>query len=294
VAVVQGNIAQERKWDRGRAEEIVAVYENLSRRALADRPDLVVWPETATPGSISKDRRLNARVHRLAAELEIPLLVGSSRHRKFGRIGEAGMEHKNSAFLIPAGPGEARHQRYDKIRLLPFGEYLPHQNTLPWAAIDIEDVGGYSAGSDFTIFEVSGVRFAVTICWENIFPDLVRQFVREGAQFIVNITNEAWFGKTAAPYQFLSMSVFRAVENGVYVVRCANTGVSGFIDPNGRVYARVTGEKGVDIFVHGVLTGTVAALDSKTFYNRHGDWLAWVSVAASILAVASAVALGRS
>jgi apolipoprotein N-acyltransferase len=287
VAVVQGNIAQERKWDRQHAEDILAAYEELSRRALAGRPDLIVWPETATPGAISRDRRLNARLHRLAGELAVPLLVGSSQQRKFGAPEDAGPERRNSAYLIPAGRDGVRHQRYDKIRLLPFGEYLPLKETLPWEAIDIADVGGYAAGGEFTVFEISGVRFAVTICWENIFPDLVRQFVRNGARFIINITNEAWFGKTAAPYQFLSMSVFRAVENGVYVARCANTGVSGFIDRRGRVYARVADPQGEGIFVRGVLTEPVATLGPETFYTRQGDWFAWVAVAASIAGLGS-------
>jgi apolipoprotein N-acyltransferase len=119
----------------------------------------------------------------------------------------------------------------------------------------------------------------VTICWENLFSDLVRQFVKRGAQFIVNITNEAWFGETAAPYQFLSMSVFRAVENRVYVVRCANTGISCFIDPCGRVVDRVKDENGRDIFVRGIVTGSVIPLESNTIYTRYGDWLVWLSIA---------------
>jgi len=147
---------------------------------------------------------------------------------------------------------------------------------------------GYTPGTEFTVFRLPEIQFSVTICWGNIFPDLVRQLVRGGVQLIVNITNEAWFGKTAAPYQFLSMSVFRAVENGVYVVRCANTGVSCFIDPYGRVAGRLTDENDHDIFIRGVLTGSVVPLESATFYTRHGDWLAWVSIpwAAALLLLA--------
>jgi apolipoprotein N-acyltransferase len=114
---------------------------------------------------------------------------------------------------------------------------------------------------------------------------MVRRFVQDGAQFIVNITNEAWFGKTAAPYQFLSMSVFRAVENRVFVVRCANTGISCFIDPRGRVFDRVKNERGEDIFVRGVLTAEVVPLESNTFYTRHGDWIVWFCACGSILFV---------
>ena len=173
-------------------------------------------------------------------------------------------------------------QRYKKIRLLPFGEYLPHENVIPWSFIRIPDIVGYIPGEDFTVFALPTFRFGVTICWESIFPDMVRQFVNRGAQFIINITNEAWFGKTAAPYQFVSMSVFRAVENRVFVVRCANTGVSCFIDPRGRVVDRVKDSNGQDIFVRGVKCSSVVPLDSRTLYTRYGDWLVWLSFVCSL------------
>jgi apolipoprotein N-acyltransferase len=140
----------------------------------------------------------------------------------------------------------------------------------------------YSPGTEFTVFEGPSFQFGTTICWENIFADLVRKFVKNGAQFIVNITNEAWFGKTAAPYQFVSMSVFRAVENRVYVVRCANTGVSCFIDPHGRIVDRLRDTTGRDLYVQGVLTGTVIPSDYKTIYTRYGDWFVWLCMGSSL------------
>jgi apolipoprotein N-acyltransferase len=175
--------------------------------------------------------------------------------------------------------------QYLKIRLLPFGEYLPYGETIPWSYIRIPDPGSYVSGQEFTVFECSRHRFGVTICWETIFPDLVRRFVYQGAQFLVNITNEAWFGKSAAPYQFLSMNVFRAVENRVYVVRCANTGISCFIDPCGRIVDRVKDHAGQDIFVQGVLTKTILAMESKTIYTQYGDWFAWLCILVSAMAV---------
>ena len=129
-------------------------------------------------------------------------------------------------------------------------------------------------------------RIGVAICWESIFPEHVRQLVRRGAQFVVNISNEAWFGKTAAPYQMLSMNVFRAVENKVFVVRCSNTGVSCFIDSNGRVLKRVQDVTGDDLFVSGTATENVTLLNSSTFYTRHGDLLPYVCIVFSILFVA--------
>ena len=166
-----------------------------------------------------------------------------------------------------------------KIHLLPFGEYLPAKGSIPWRMIGVKPVQGYTPGKEFTVLELPPYRFGAPICWENIFPYIVRNFVKNGAQFIINITNAAYFGRTAAPYQVLSMAVFRAVENRVYLARAANIGISCIIDPFGRVVDRVKNEKGEDIFVRGVLTGTIIPQDSKTFYTRYGDVFAWLCVA---------------
>jgi len=276
VAVVQGNIEQSKKWDLKYAAFIMNTYTNLSREVSKKQPALIIWPETATPGSISRRQKLYRQVSRIATETGAHLLLGSSQHQKFRKKNSKKFKFFNSAFLIP--PEErAKKQRYDKIRLLPFGEYLPLKGTIPWSWIKVPDVGSYTPGKVYTIFEVPAFRFGVTICWESTFPDLVREFVKKGAQVIVNMTNEAWFGKTAAPYQFLSATVFRAVENRVYVVRSANTGISCFIDPFGRIVDRVKDAQGRDIFVRGVLTGSVIPSDSKTLYTRYGDLLVWLS-----------------
>jgi len=278
LSVVQGDIEQVRKWDRKYAKFIMETYASLSRKASEKRPALIIWPETATPRSISTDPRVFVHVNRIVNEAGAHLLLGSAQHRKFRQdISHKKIKYLNSAFLIPPVKLKSLKQRYDKIRLLPFGEYLPLRDILPWSYIKVPDLGTFVSGDKFTVFKHPDFRFAVTICWENIFPDLVRQFVKIGAQAIINITNEAWFGKTAAPYQFLSMSVFRAVENHVFVVRCANTGISCFIDPYGRIVNRVKDENDRDIFIRGVLTDSIIPLESKTFYTRYGDWLSWLS-----------------
>ena len=281
VAVVQGNIEQAKKWNRRFAKFIMKTYADLTLEASYEKPELIIWPETATPGSISKDSTIYRHVRRIGSAAGTYLLLGSSEYQKFK--GSASSKVKkvfNSAFLIP--PDEkAKHERYSKLRLLPFGEYLPLKDTIPWPYINVPLVSESVPGGEFTVFEHPSFRFGVTICWENIFPDLVRQFVKRGAQLIVNITNEAWFGKTAAPYQFVSMSVFRAVENRVFVVRCANTGVSCFIDPYGRIADRVKDENGQDLFIRGVLTREVIPMESKTIYTRYGDLLAWLSLLCS-------------
>jgi len=282
LSVVQGNIEQAKKWDRRYAKFIMRTYAALTKEAAEDQPTLIVWPETATPGDINRDPGLYRQVRSIAKEAGTHLLLGSAHRQKFMKEGsDKKFRYLNSAFLVPPEVGRDRNQHYDKIRLLPFSEYLPLKGTIPWYYINIPNFDGYLAGNEYTVFEVPPFHFGVTICWENIFPDLVRRFVKGGAQFIVNITNEARFGKTPAPYQFVSMNVFRAVENRVYVVRCANTGVSCFIDPYGRIVDRVRDARGQDIFVRGVLSGSVIPLESKTFYTRYGDWLAWLSLGCS-------------
>jgi len=284
VSVVQGNIAQKKKWDPTFANSIMQMYADLTREASKDRPDLIVWPEAATPRAITMDKQLYRQVKDIGARAETYLLLGSTHQDKIREKGQTRLKYANSAFLI-SYDGKEKDKKYDKIRLLPFGEYLPMKEIIPWSYIQIPDPGSYTSGQEFTVFECPGYRFGVTICWETIFADVVRGFVNRGAQFLVNITNEAWFGMSAAPYQFLSMNVFRAVENRVYVVRCANTGISCFIDPCGRVVDRVKDQTGQDIFVQGVLTKTILAMDSKTIYTRYGDWFAWLCILVSAVAV---------
>jgi len=283
ISVVQGNIEQVKKWDKKYASDIMQIYTDLTQEVSKDQPALIIWPETATPGAINQDIKLHLEVINIVKEAGTSLLLGSSQHQKFVRKGSREFKYLNSAFLISPEPKIAQNQRYDKIRLLPFGEYLPFKGTIPWTYIYVPNVSEYAPGKKFTVFELPSSCFGVTICWEDIFPDLFRQFVRRGAQFMVNITNEAWFGKTATPYQFVSMAVFRAVENRVFLVRCANTGISCIIDPYGRIVNRVLDAKGQDIFVRGVMSGWVTPLESKTLYTRYGDVLVLLTFVGSIV-----------
>jgi apolipoprotein N-acyltransferase len=275
VSVVQGNIDQDKKWDLKYREFIMQTYGELTRMASQDRPELIVWPETATPLAISRDQRLYDQVKLISQSAGTNLLLGSAQHQKFMQGDDKRINYMNSAFLITPD-NKPKSQRYDKIRLLPFGEYLPMERTIPWSFLGIPQLQGYTPGKEFTVFEVPPIRFSATICWENIFPNLVRQFVKKGALFIVNITNEAWFGKTSAPYHFVAMSVFRAVENRVSVVRCANTGVSCFINPNGKIISKVSHEN-QDIFIAGYLTKEIPLAKEKTFYTDYGDVFAYLN-----------------
>lgn len=283
MSLVQGNIEQIKKWDPRYAHEIMKIYANLTEQASKDQPALIVWPETATPGSINEDIKLLIEVRNITMKAGTYLLLGSAAHQKFHEKQIKGFKYLNSAFLIRPEPKLLKQQRYDKIRLFPFGEYLPLKGIIPWSILNVRESSDYTPGAEFTIFETPTFRFGSIICWENVFPDLFRQFVRRGSQFIVNITNEAHFGKTAAPYQLVSISVFRAVENRIFVVRCANTGISCIIDPHGRIVDRIKDDKGQDIFVRGVMSGWIIPLDSRTIYTRYGDWMVWVVLVGTLI-----------
>ena len=285
ISVIQGNIEQSKKWDKKYAPVIMQIYADLTQTASLQTPDLIVWPETATPGAINQDPRLYERVRKIAGEANTPLLLGSAQVQKLKveRSQVKGIKYLNSAYLVFPNRDKTKDQRYDKIRLLPFGEYLPYKKAIPWSYINIPEIDYFMSGKTFTLFKLDAHQFGVTICWENIFPDIVRQFVKEGAGFIINLTNEAWFGESAAPYQFLSMSVFRAVENKIYIIRCANTGISCFIDPQGRIVDRVKDSSGHDIFVRGILTATVIPHNHKTLYVQYGDWFVWANLIGMLL-----------
>jgi apolipoprotein N-acyltransferase len=271
IAAVQGNIAQHQKWDEAYKADIMATYTSLSLSAGRQHPDLIIWPETATPRSVSFDRDTYRAVKSIADQTETNILLGSAHVQKFKRTAPEKARLKNSAYLLTPGRMLIQ-QRYHKMRLLPFGEYLPLDEVVPWQRLGIRSYGNFKPGTRPYVFFTKDFRFAAPICWENIFPQLTRTFVQNGAQFIVNITNEAWFGPSAAPYHFLAMNVFRAVENRRSVVRCANTGISCIIDPQGQVVDRLRDSAGEDIFIQGALVGKVVLSDDLTLYTRWGDW----------------------
>ncbi|MBI2870429.1 MAG: apolipoprotein N-acyltransferase [Candidatus Omnitrophica bacterium] len=275
VAVVQGNIPQEEKWEPDYAAHILGRYDELTRLARErHHPDLIIWPETAFPGYYPNDPQ-SGTLAALAQNLETPLLIGSPVLEE-GRV-------MNSALLF--NQDGALVTRYDKIHLVPFGEYLPLGGLFSFLKSYDPRIGEFSPGTEFTVFETGGTAFSILICFEDIFPGLARQFVRRGARFLVNITNDAWFGDTAAPHQHLEASIFRAVENGVSVVRSANTGVSCVIDPWGRVTAQVAETPGGKLtFVEGVSSARLYMRD-PTCYTRVGDIFAWTCLAGTILAL---------
>lgn len=279
IALVQANIAQSRKWDPRYAETILETYRGLTLRAAAMKPELIVWPETATPGAVTSDRRIFNAVFEMAQKTGVPLLLGSAQYQKWIPPGKSTVQLTNSAFLLHPEQSPVLNQRYDKVRLFPFGEYLPYKNVLPWHWIRVSSLSEYAPGTEYTVLELPPHRLGVTLCWENIFPELVRRFVKNGAQVIINLTNEARFGDTAASYQFMAASVFRAVENGVFVIRCANTGISCIIDSRGRILQKLKDHRGRHLFIRGLLKGTALLTNAHTVYTKIGDWVPAFSIA---------------
>ena len=248
ISIIQGNIPQEQKWDGRYKYQILEKYEILTREAVRESPDLIIWPETSVPGYL-EEKDLFERITTLANEVKIPLLVGAPSIDEDGNM-------YNSAILISKN-GEIL-KKHDKIHLVPLGEYIPFEKEFSFIRRFVDKpIGEFTAGSSYTVFRLeNGSRFGVLICFEDIFPGLVRDFVERKADFMVNMTNDAWFMETAAPYQHAQASVFRAVENRVPVVRAANTGLSCFIDSKGKIVDRVRAGK-KDIFVSGFKTSKI-------------------------------------
>ena len=270
VAVAQGNIDQGQKWSPAAAESTLAIYEDLTRQAAAAGAELVVWPETAAPGSPDVSPELAARLAHLARETGTLLVVGA--------VGWEGVGERarvfDSAFVWNARG--AALDRYDKSHLVPFGEYVPLRSLLGrWVGavargIAPLDVTAGTAPRALRLGETMTV--GTPICYELLFPDLVRRFVGDGAEILLAMTNDAWYGRTGAPYQFMAITALRSAETQVWTARAANTGVSGFIDARGRVQAATR------IFERDVALADVPlrpAPAGGSFYTRHGDWFAW-------------------
>jgi apolipoprotein N-acyltransferase len=285
VSVLQGNIAQKQKWDRKYASFIMQTYTDLTRQAFEDKPDLIVWPEASTPGLVLKNRRLHKQIVSIIRQNKAYFIIGSSEYPKFAKQAYKKGTYGNAAlFFSPDGKFLGQ---YLKIRLVPFTECLPHKDIIPWPDFIVpdKDVNFPIAGTEFKLFEMNGIKFGTLICWETLHPDLFRQFVRDGANLIVNITNEARYGETKASYQIAAMNVFRAIESRVPVIRAANTGISCFIDPYGRITGSVTNDNR-HIFVKGYLTQSLVPSQVKTFYTAYGDAFAYMNLIIAFIVIA--------
>jgi len=233
--------------------------------------DCVIWPETATPFFFQDAREYQPLVLSIPGKTNAFLLFGSPSYT----VEKGKVNHHNSAYLASLS-GEIVG-KYDKIHLVPFGEYIPLSNLLFFIGSLGEGIGDFKSGKEIFNFSLPQGKFGVLICFEIIFPDLCRQFAKKGANFLVTITNDAWFGRTSAPYQHLAIAAFRAVENRVFIARAANTGISAFIDPKGKIVSQSR------IFSEETMSGTIRIMKERTFYTQYGDVFAWICSALSVL-----------
>jgi apolipoprotein N-acyltransferase len=241
IAVVQGNIEQDQKWSPAMRLKTIDIYTQLSKQAAAGEngpPALLVWPETALPFLIDDNPYYHRLKKTLIVKQKIWLLAGAPFYIELEEKKSAQSRKilsYNSAYLFtPAGDVSGR---YDKQHLVPFGEYVPLSDYFSLPGPLVENIGNFSSGKPVRPLSCQGAAIGVLICFESIFPKLARDWTASGANLLVNITNDAWFGRSSAPWQHLSMSVFRAVENRRSLARAANTGVSAIVDPLGRIAA---------------------------------------------------------
>jgi apolipoprotein N-acyltransferase len=284
VGLIQGNIAQEIKWDPAMRRMTLERYERLTREAAAQGAELIVWPEASAPFVFDDEPDYQMAIRSLAIETRRYLLFGSPAiaHLPAGQAGGYPVPALlNSAYLL--NPDGTTQARYDKRHLVPFGEYVPLGPLLGFVNKLVAGIGDFIPGRGPVPMDIAGRQLGVAICFEIIFPEVVRQLPQHGARIIATITNDAWFGRSAAPLQHFSMAVFRAVEHRTPVIRAANTGISGFIDATGRIGPRS------GLFVEAVLVDTIQLSPIRTLYTRAGDIFA---IGCGIL-VATLILIGR-
>jgi len=258
VAVIQGNIEQDVKWDSDYREITLRKFLNLTRAAISSaKPDIVIWPETSIPFNLGEFSQDIGEVEKIAKDNGFYLLSG------IPCVNYVGVKRfsYNSAILIS---NEGKFMgRYDKMHLVPFSERIPWQREIPVLSKVMEEASNFTEGRDRVIFGAGKAKFGVLICFESIFPEHSISYVRKGANLLVVITNDAWFGRTTLPHLHASASCLRAVETHRWIARCANTGVSTIIAPDGEII------KKTDIYVDTFLNGVVYLRSDITFFVRH-------------------------
>jgi apolipoprotein N-acyltransferase len=259
VLLVQGNIDQSLKWDLKYRRDTLETYKDLSSASLTEKTKLLVWPETAAPLFFQNVDDEHREILDMAKKADSYFLFGSP---SFGWNNEKRV-FMNSAYLV--SPKGDISGRYDKTHLVPFGEYVPLSRWLFFIDKMVEGVGDFAAGKEVFPLSMGDNKLGVLICYEGIFPEISRKYKKNGAELLVSITNDAWFGRTSAPYQHMTMTVFRAVENRLYVIRAANTGISSIISPTGEILSE-TG-----LFERATLRGSVRFMRLNTIYSVYGD-----------------------
>ena len=270
--LVQENISVDTNWTRNTFEQALSELTDLSVKDAAaessasSKLDLIVWPESPAP-FFTNDPVFRDPVSRMASEAHSWVVTGAIGSPP-AKSGGTGSEVFNSAALVsPAGAWTAR---YDKVHLVPFGEYLPFPLLFAFAGGLTKEVGEFGMGESRAPLDAGGAPLGVFICYESVFPDEVRQFANNGAQVLVNLSNDGWYGDSGAYAQHLNQTRMRAIENGRWLLSATNTGVTASIDPYGRTVERLPRKQ------RAALVAPYALTSVTTFYTRHGDWFAWL------------------
>jgi apolipoprotein N-acyltransferase len=277
--LIQGNIAQEDKWNPAESRRIFTTYIAMSRDAVRRGAQFIMWPESATPFSFEEDAQ-GELVRELARETGVPILFGSDQ-----TVHGPEPRHYNAAFLLT--PDGRTAAVYRKIHLVPFGEFVPLADWLSFFPPLVQTLAGFAPftpGDSMVMLPVRSHLISTAICYEVVYPSLVREAVAGGSQLLTTITNDAWYGQSSAPYQHFELASMRAIEQGRYLARAANTGISGIVDPYGRVV------RASELFEQVGLVEDVRLLTHRTVYSSVGDLIAYMAIA---LTVAALVTVGR-
>lgn len=271
VALIQANIDQDEKWDPVQADFILRRYERLTLEMKKDEPKLIVWPETAIPGDLKMSRRIQQRIKALAKKTKAYLCLGGNDDQ----ISSKGIITNAAFFINPEG---RLIDQYDKTHLVPYGEYVPLRKWIPWLGTLTLGEIDFSPGNVFKVFEIENEKFSMVICFEDILAGHVRRFVKAGARWIVNLTNDAWFGFSKAAEEHLNLARFSAIANGVSMVRATNTGISAVISPYGEVMGKIQDISDHAIEVEGAETFSVPTQKIDTFYQKWGDLFSQICI----------------
>jgi apolipoprotein N-acyltransferase len=266
VGLLQGNVQQDQKWDPAFRTIILDRYLALSRQVIDAGARVVVWPEASTPFFLEAEPVAAAPIRALARETRTAMIIGTDEYERDAN----GDRVYNSAVAI--GDDGQSTGGYRKMQLVPFGEYVPLKSILFFVGPLVEKVSDFAPGTVPTVLDASGIKTGVAICYEVVYPWIPRAFAAGGAELLTTITNDAWFGRSSAPYQHFAQASVRAVENGKYLVRAANTGISGVVDPYGRTLLTTA------LFEEAAVTADVRLIQSRTIYSYAGDFVAWLGL----------------
>jgi apolipoprotein N-acyltransferase len=284
IALIQGNIPRSSEWSPGYSDEILGKYANLTRQSSQRTPKLIIWPESAVPGYVLQNGSLREQVASLAKEVGTYLLVGNSEYGKFENqelkrkyvSKKQTLYHNSMVLFSPQGQVEGR---YRKIELVPFGEYIPLKDYVRWPKAIAPVEANFLPGDEFTVFDVGGTPVATMICWEVMYPELFREFVKRGAALIVSAHNAVWFNESPVTYQYLAVSAILAAQHRRAVATVGNTGATALTDPYGNIVKRLRSPDDRELFVEGILVGDIAISHDMTFYTKYGEVFAFLQLA---------------